>query len=196
MASGVAVTAQALGDEQRTQLRAVVLDLAESHGLDGWGIGDVAEKAGISKRTLDEHYPSKEYLLLDAMIDKASQAMAPPAERTVARGRTPRSRVLRTLSTFTEMLVASPSSSRAMVRALTSGQDAVLPMLRSFNDSMHMVVARALAGGEPGDPQWAAAEVVQQVWFAALVSWTSNVTGPEHIDESVVLALRVIGVNG
>ncbi len=111
-------------------------------------------------------------------------------------GRTPRSRVLRTLTPLTEMLVASPTRGRAMVRALTCGQDAVAPMLQSFNDSMHMVVARALAGGEPGDPQWATAEVVQQVWFASMVSWASDLTGPEHIEESLVRALRLLGVNG
>ena len=187
------MASQALSDEQREHLRAVVLDLSGANSFDGWRISDVTDKTGISSRTLYKYYPSKEYLLLDAMIRTAQRVLEQSDGR--ATSRTPRSRVLRTLTPLTEMLVASPRRGRAMVHSLTCGQDSVAPMLQSFNDSMHMVVARALAGGEPGDPQWAAAEVVQQVWFAAMVSWASNVTGPEYIEESVVRALRLLGVN-
>ena len=187
--------AHPLSVEQRGKIRDTVLDLAVQHGFDGWRISDVIERTGISSRTLYKYYPSKEYLLLDAMIETADRALEGLVDGTKVRGRTPRSRVLRTLKILTDIFVGSPSSSRAMVRALTCGQEAVSPMLRTFNDTMHMVVARALAGGEPGDPEWAAAEVVQQVWFAAVVSWASNVHGPEFIEDSVVQALRLIGVN-
>jgi AcrR family transcriptional regulator len=187
--------AHPLSVEQRGKIRDTVLDLAVQHGFDGWRISDVIERTGISSRTLYKYYPSKEYLLLDAMIETADRALEGLIDGTKIRGRTPRSRVLRTLKILTDIFVGSPSSSRAMVRALTCGQEAVSPMLRTFNDTMHMVVARALAGGEPGDPEWAAAEVVQQVWFAAVVSWASNVHGPEFIEDSVVQALRLIGVN-
>jgi TetR/AcrR family transcriptional regulator, cholesterol catabolism regulator len=190
------VPAHALSEDQRRQIRGVVLGLAVDHEFDGWRISDVIDKTGISSRTLYKYYPSKEYLLLDSMVQAASRALDQVDSGSKSHGRTPRRRVLRTLEVLTDMLVASPSSSRAMVRALTCGQEAVAPMLRAFNESMHMVVARALAGGEPGDPQWAAAEVVQQVWFAALVAWASNVTGPENIEVSVARALRLIGVNG
>lgn len=187
--------AHPLSTEQRDRIRETVLDLAVHHGFDGWRISEVIERTGVSSRTLYKYYPSKEYLLLDAMIEAASQALEGLVEGAQARGRTPRSRVLRTLKILTDTLIESPSSSRAMVRALTCGQDAVSPMLRTFNDTMHMVVARALAGGEPGDPEWAAAEVVQQVWFSAVISWASNVHGSEYIEDSVVRALRLIGVN-
>jgi len=187
--------AHPLSVEQRGRIRDTVLDLAVNHGFDGWRISDVIDRTGVSSRTLYKYYPSKEYLLLDAMIEEANRALDQQSERSGPRGRTPRSRVLRTLSTLNELLVAYPSSSRAMVRALTCGQEAISPLLRNFNDNMHMTVARALAGGEPGDPQWAAAAVVQQVWFAALVSRASNLTGPEHIEQSVIRAMRLIGVN-
>jgi AcrR family transcriptional regulator len=189
------VPARPLSTDQRSVIRSTVLDLAVHHGFDGWRISDVIDRTGVSSRTLYKYYPSKEYLLLDAMVETAGRALEGLAVGTRARGRTPRSRVLRTLGALTGMFLSSPSSSRAMVRALTCGQDAVSPMLRSFNDTMQMVVARALAGGEPGDAEWAAAGVVQQVWFAAVIAWASNVAGPEHIEASVVRALRLIGVN-
>lgn len=187
--------ARPLSDDQRALIRTTVLDLAVQHGFDGWRIVDVIDRTGVSSRTLYKYYPSKEYLLLDSMVGTAARALQGLTGSPGAQGRTPRSRVLRALGTLTGMLLSSPPGSRAMVRALTCGQDAVSPMLRSFNDSMQMVVARALAGGEPGEPEWAAAGVVQQVWFASVIAWASNVAGPEHIEASVVRALRLIGVD-
>lgn len=188
--------ARSLGHEQRLLIREVVLDLAVTQGFDGWRISDVIRRTGVSSRTLYKYYPSKEYLLLDAVIQAAGAALAGLSDGARVNGRTPRSRVLRTLRTLTDLLVASPDSTRAMLRALTCGQEAVAPLLRTFNDRLHMVIARALAGGEPGDPEWAMAQVVQQVWFSAMISWAANVQGPEYIEESVVRALRVIKVNG
>jgi AcrR family transcriptional regulator len=166
--------------EQRAKIRDIVLELAVQHGFDGWRISDVIERTGISSRTLYKYYPSKEYLLLDAMIETAGHMLDNLVDGAIS-GKTPRIRVLRTLNALTQALVASPSSSRAMVRALTCGQEAVSPMLRTFNDSMHLVVARALAGGDPNDAEWDAAEVVQQVWFAAAISWAADIHGAQYM---------------
>jgi TetR/AcrR family transcriptional regulator, cholesterol catabolism regulator len=185
------VPARPLSPEQRDKIRETVLDLAVEHGFDGWRISDVIARTGISSRTLYKYYPSKEYLLLDAMIEAAGRLLDNLVDEAVS-GKTPRVRVLRTLNSLTEALVTSPTSSRAMVRALTCGQDAVSPMLRSFNDSLHLVVARALAGGEPEASEWDAAEVVQQVWFAAAISWAAHLHGPEYMEQSVIRALELI----
>jgi TetR/AcrR family transcriptional regulator, cholesterol catabolism regulator len=183
--------ARPLSLEQRAKIRDTVLSLAVAHGFDGWRISDVIDQTGISSRTLYKYYPSKEYLLLDAMIETAEHMLGNLVDEAVA-GKTPRVRVLRTLNTLTQALVGSPSSSRAMVRALTCGQEAVAPMLRTFNNAMHLVVARALAGGEPGDAEWDAAGVVQQVWFSAAISWAADIQGPEFMEESVIRALHLI----
>jgi len=185
------VPARPLSLEQRAKIRDTVLGLAEHHGFDGWRISDVIERTGISSRTLYKYYPSKEYLLLDAMIVTASHLLDNLVD-DAATGKDPRTRVLRTLSKLTEVLVGSPSSSRAMVRALTCGQEAIAPMLRTFNDSLHLVVARALAGGEPDAQEWDAAQVVQQVWFASAISWAADIVPPAYIEESVVRALELI----
>ena len=112
-----------------------------------------------------------------------------------ASGRTPRSWVLRTLQMVTELVVESPTRGRAMVQALTAGREAAVPVVGDLADRLHMAVARALAGGEPGDPEWAASGVVLQVWLAAVVAWAAGLREPEYIEESVVRALRVMKVN-
>lgn len=185
-----------LSVEQRLSVRQAVLGLATRHGFDGWHIGDVVDETSIPPGTMQEQYPSKECLVLDAVLERAREVLDGLMDKAAGGGRTPRSRVLRVLRVLTDSIVDSPSSSRAMLRAFTCGQDAVAPMVRTFDDHLHMVLARAVAGGEPGDPEWAVSEVVEQVWLASVVFWASNLQRAEYIEESVVRVLRLLKVNG
>jgi len=189
------MAAHALSPEQRRQIEDIVLDLIGQHGFDGWQISDVVQRSGISSRTLYKYYPSKEYLVLHAFTERARATMAPLFDGAKVKGRTPRSRVLRLTGTMTETLTASPTSSRALVHTLVCGQEAVVPLLQTFDEAIRMLIGRALAGGEPGDPEWAKAEMIQQVWFAAVIAWSSNIQPAEYIDESVVRVLRLLDVN-
>jgi AcrR family transcriptional regulator len=185
-----------LSVEQRLSVREAVLGLAARHGFDGWVIDDVVEETRIPSVTVQAQYPSKESLVLDAVLERAREVLDGLMDTAAGSGRTPRSRVLRVLRVLTDSIVESPSSSRAMLRAFTCGQDVVAPILRTFDDHLHMVLARAVAGGEPGDPEWAVSEVVEQVWLASVVVWASNLQRAEYIEESVVRVLRLLKVNG
>lgn len=187
--------AHALSHEQRRQIEDIVLDLTGRHGFDGWRISDVVRGSGISSRTLYKYYPSKEYLVLRAFTERTRETLGPLLDGGRVKGRTPRSRVLSLTGTLTDALTSSPTSSRALVHTLVCGQEAVVPMLRAFDDTMRLLIGRALAGGEPGDPEWAKAELIQQVWFAAIIAWSSNIQPTEHIDESMVRVLRLLDVN-
>jgi AcrR family transcriptional regulator len=189
------MAAHALSPEQRRQIEDIVLDLTAQQGFDGWRISDVVNRSGISSRTLYKYYPSKEYLVLNAFTERARVTMEPLFEGARVKGRTPRSRVLKLIGTLTDFLTASPVSSRALVHTLVCGQEAVVPLLQTFDETMRMLIGRALAGGEPGDPEWAKAEMIQQVWFAAIIAWSSNIQPAEYIEESVARVLRLLDVN-
>jgi AcrR family transcriptional regulator len=199
MPQGVKAAAKnSLTDEQRMQIRDAVLDLANSKRFDEWTIDDVAERVKLASWDVSTGYSSKEHLLLEAVLSLADAAMDEMAEGPGASkvgGRTPRSRILRTVQIFTDLVLESPTRGRALVQALAAGQVAAVPMVRARAERMRMAIARALAGGEPGDPEWAAAGVIQQVWLSAVVSWASGIAEAEHIEESVVRALRVLKVN-
>lgn len=183
------MAARSLSAEQREAIRQTVLDLAVERGFDGWRISDVVARTGVSSRTLYKYFPSKEFLLLDAMIERSKAALDAFPLQDAA---TPRARVIGTLRRLHTMLIAYPSSSRAMFRALTCGQEVVAPMLRTFNETMHSVVADALAEDGPNEQDYAAAGVLQQVWFAAMISWASNVLESEQIEASVIEAMRLM----
>jgi AcrR family transcriptional regulator len=182
--------------DQREHVRAAVLDLADRRGLDGWNIGDVAVAADVSTRSIEHEFPSKEHLLIGAFVETFRADLDRLADGASGGGRTPRSRVLRLFRSLSEIVSTSHETGRALLQASVSGQPSLAPLVKEFEEQLHMMVARALAGGEPGDPEWAVAEVIEAVWLAAMVSWAGSLLGLENVEESVARALRVLRVNG
>jgi AcrR family transcriptional regulator len=186
------VPARPLSREQQAKIRATVRELAQRHGLDGWRISDVVGATGVSSRTLYKYFPSKEYLLLESLLESADMALAGQQELVNDASVDPGERAVRMLGAMTAQVEAAPETARAMVRALVCGQAAVAPMLLQFQQTMRDMVARALAGGEPDERVQPDAEVLQQVWFAALVAWACNIRESGHIDSSVRQAVELL----
>jgi len=190
------VPALPFSDDQRGVVRDAVLVLAAGNGCQGWDAKTVATKAKVSPGSLQEHFGSVEQLFADAVLDRATSVLDRLAESAPGGGRTPRSRVLKVVRALTEALVEDPVLGRDALRTLTWGTEGVVPSLAETRLRLHMALARAVAGGEPGDPEWAVAGVVQDVWFAAAVAWSSGVGTAERMEEAVVRALRLMKVNG
>jgi AcrR family transcriptional regulator len=186
------VPARPLSSEQQAQIRATVRELAGKHGLDGWRIADVVNATGVSSRTLYKYFPSKEYLLLNSLLERADQLLAGQQEMTDDRTMTPGERAARMLGAMTAQVEAEPEMTRAMVRALVCGQKVVAPMLLSFHQSMRDMVAGALSGGDPDAEVQPDAEVLQQVWFAALLAWACNIREAGYIDHAVQQAVDLL----
>lgn len=183
-------------DDQRGVVRDIVLVLAAGNGCQGWDAKTVATKAKVTPELLTEHFGSVEHLFADAVLDRATSVLDRLTESAPGGGRTPRSRVLKVVRALTEALVGDPVLGRDAMRALTRGTDGLVPSLTETGVRLHMALARAVAGGEPGDPEWAVAGVIQGVWFAAAVAWSSGVGTVDHMEDAVVRALRLMKVNG
>ena len=185
------VPAHPLSSAQFDKLADTVVNLATTHEFGDWRIQDVVAATGISSRTIYKYFPTKEYLLLSAVVTQygSPEDLLPVR---AARGRTPRTRALRVLDSMTEAQLAFPKLSRSMVRALTCGQQEVAPLLHEYTALVRAALARALAGPQPESRDMAAAQVLQQVWFSALVAWASNIEPANHIETSVRQALSLI----
>jgi hypothetical protein len=70
------------------------------------------------------------------------------------RGRTLSARAIKVLGPLTEAQLQVPSLSRAMVRALTCGQEAVAPILLGFHATMREALAFAIAEEAPTQADW------------------------------------------
>jgi AcrR family transcriptional regulator len=181
--------ARPLSDAQREKIRRTVIGFVGTRGFDGWRITDLVSEVGISSRTLYKYFPSKEYLVLDALVVAAGERLAGFADGTEVVGSTPNERVDHVLGVLGTEMFAQPELSTAMIRSLTCGQEAVRPLLLNFHDTMQAVVARALAGGPPTDEDRAVAEIVELVWISAVISWACQVRPAAYVNDSVHQAM-------
>jgi AcrR family transcriptional regulator len=164
------------------------LRLASTGGLDALQMRRVAAEAQVSSRTLYRYFPTKNYLLVAALFERAGgvQQFLRHAHPT---GRTPVQRVVSLLRVPTETLQASSRLTSAMVTAVVSGEPAMGPLLRAFTDAMTDAVVVAIRNRPtPDDRQ--AATALEQVWFAALVGWVSGAHPPGYVLDSVTAAAK------
>ena len=185
-----------LSAEQRRQIHQTVIALTTRQGLDGWRVSDLVATTGVSSRTIYKYFPSKEHLLLTSLIETSEIEFAQIRETTMRHARTPRTRVLRALRECTAGVMDSPELAKALVRAWTSGQSSIPPMLAGFEDGLRATLAYAIAGGPPSPTQDKVAEVIEMVWVTSVIAWTSGLRGPEYVDQSVRRALSVIELPG
>jgi AcrR family transcriptional regulator len=190
------VPAAPLSAEQLEEIHETVIDLTIRHGLDGWRISDLVDATGVSSRTIYKYFPSKEHLLLASLVETSKIEYAKIRETTMRRARTPRSRVLLALRECTEGVMDSPELAKAMVRAWTSGQPSISPLLAGFEDGLKATLAFVMAGGPPSTTQEKVADVIEMVWVTSVIAWTSGLREREFVDTSVRRALSVIELPG
>ena len=191
------MSAAALSTEERVELRRAVVELASATESAQWGPADAATRAGLDPARLEDEGRTVELLVLDAAFCELGAALETLGEGTGAKvaGRTPRSRVLRSFAILTDLVTDQPAWGRSVVQAMVAAPPDAVPAASALAERLHMTVARALAGGEPGDPEWAASALVLEAWLAAVVLWAAGLRPREHIEESVVRALRLLKVN-
>jgi hypothetical protein len=184
---------EALSGAVEPDVHGAVRNLTQARGHGGWELDDLSKQEGVTVDELVAQFGSKERLILDSLTTGSSSPLAEVLAGQPHAGRSARTRVLKTMEILSADLLASREMTKAMVSALACGQPEIKAALGGFNDGVRLAIARAIAGTEPGDPEWAAAEVLEQVWFAAVFAWASDLRGPEYIEASVRQALRVIG---
>jgi TetR/AcrR family transcriptional regulator, cholesterol catabolism regulator len=177
--------------QRRQRIMRAALTLALAGGLETMQIRDVAAAAQVSTRTVYNHFPSQEYLLLAALTEASRQTWM-QAGRRASRRTTPARKVKVVLEEATSALVAQPELARGLVRAMTCGQPAIAPLLADFDTGMRNVIADALSGGAPTPADLDHARLIQQAWFTAMFSWATGLHEVEGIRDSVDVALELI----
>jgi hypothetical protein len=83
-----------------------------------------------------------------------------------------------------------------MVRAWTSGQASIPPLLAGFEEGLKGTLAYVMAGGPPSPAQEKVAEVIEMVWVTSVIAWTSGLRERDFVDTSIRRALSVIELPG
>jgi AcrR family transcriptional regulator len=157
----------------------VATRLATDGGFDAVQMRTVAVDADVALGTLYRYFPSKEHLLVSAMLRQIGElairlTVKPPS------GLEPTERVVDVLRRANQALQRQPQFTLAVVRALASGDETVAPAVRQVRESMRSIILAAIGEGtSPRDE--VVAEILEEVWLSALVSWISGVDSAQSV---------------
>ncbi len=194
-------------------------ELAREGGWDAVQMREVAQRSDVALGTLYRYFPSKEFLLVSVMVADI-ESLADRLAVRPAQGDDPVERVVDVLKRANRALQREPDLTIAMIRALVSGNEDILPAVLRTRSMMRRIISDALgvgagvegegvgqtggaagtggAGeGAPGsiddaddDDLTKSIDLLSDVWMAALVSWISGVHAPEGIVAKLETASR------
>jgi AcrR family transcriptional regulator len=156
------------------------LDLAWRGGYEALSVRALAERANVSSRTIYAHFASLDALLITAIAD-ASEDFYASLAKTPFPGSSAVERVNRLLTYLVETMSASRFLTVALVRALVSGKPDVALFVQKYEATVNALLASTIAADEPTDQERAAAEILENVWFSAVVGWATGGGSPADI---------------
>ncbi|MDQ1385171.1 MAG: TetR/AcrR family transcriptional regulator, cholesterol catabolism regulator [Actinomycetota bacterium] len=160
---------------RKVRLIAAATALAAEGGYEAVQMRDVAARAEVALGTLYRHYASKDQLLLAAMAQQAATLR----ERLVLRppnGDTPSARVSDVLRRASRSLERSPLVTKAMLAAMSSAEEAAIPLKLEIDTTLRAIIADVVDEGHCttfADLD-GIVRVLGSVWFAELTYWSSG----------------------
>ncbi len=181
----------ARGNRPRRRILNAALQLALEGGYDALQVRALSERAGVSSRTIYANFPSLDSLLILAIAEQSeglySRFTQSPSTKPTAAGR-----VDQLISELTETMTAARPLTVALLRALLSGKPDVSQYIKGFGDVLQAMLASAIASGKPTVRDREVAELLENIWFTALVSWATGTTPDAHIGEIMQQATRLL----
>ena len=90
-------------------------------------------------------------------------------------------RVLHVIDDLTDVMTANRTLTAALLRALVSGKPDVAQHVRNFATITQAVIASAIAPDNPRAADREAAEILERVWFSALIGWATGADSDERM---------------
>ncbi len=170
--------------ERVDRIVATAVELAEAGGFENVRLREVAAVSGVALGTLYRHFRSKEDLLLAALAREIEGLERRNLERP-APGDDALERVTGFFRTATRALCRKPNLARAVLRAVAAGDHDLTEKVTRFHANVATMTIDALrepplagaANEPPSAREHAIADVLQSVWFAALVGWAGGLHG-------------------
>jgi AcrR family transcriptional regulator len=168
--------------------------LAAEGGYDAVQMRDVAARAEVALGTLYRHYASKDQLLLAAMAQQAATLR----ERLVQRppnGDTPAARVSDVLRRASRALERSPLVTKAMLAAMSSSEDAAVPLKHEIDSTLRAIIADVV-DGDGHCTTFADLDgivrVLGSVWFAELTYWSNGLNQSSSMGDNLACAAELL----
>jgi TetR/AcrR family transcriptional regulator, cholesterol catabolism regulator len=164
--------------------------LAAEGGYDAVQMRDVAARAGVALGTLYRHYASKDQLLLAALSEQAMTLRERLVQRP-PRGATPAERVADVLRRGTRALERQPELTRAMLTAMSSTDDGVIPTKQEVNATLRAIIADAV-DGEHVPKLDDIVHVLGALWFAELTFWSGGLSETSAMGDNLARAAALV----
>ena len=183
-------------EERSRRIVETAIELAEKGGFEAVRLRDVASHAGVALGTLYRRFRSKEDLLL-AALDQEMVDVRARFERRPPEGATPLERVTSFFQITTRNLCRRPNLARALIRAIATGEPELTQRVSAFHAQMRVLVTTALRGSPPGADELSEreeriADVLQRVWFAALIGWNNGLHAQSGIVDQTRIAAELL----
>jgi AcrR family transcriptional regulator len=175
---------------RRQRLLDAAVSLASEGGYDAVQMRDVAARAQVALGTLYRHYSSKDQLLLAALADQASTLRTRLAQRP-PRGDEPGDRVADVLRRATRALTRDPSTTAAMVTALSSPEPAAAAAKREVYGQLRTIISGAIDGHEVRDLD-GVLRVLGYVWLATLGAWVGGTIDADGMATDLASAAHLL----
>jgi AcrR family transcriptional regulator len=162
------------------------LDLAREGGYDAVTMPRVAERSGISRANLYQHFVSKDHLLAAAFGDVAEERLGMPTGRAL-NARTASERVLAYFDQAIERSIAEPQVIDAYVRAYTRAPNDVIDSIPDvFATRLELVLG-------PSVPDCSEIAHVLELVYSTLISAVVGRGAPvDRMREDLRTAVKVV----
>jgi AcrR family transcriptional regulator len=184
-------------EERARRIVETAVELAEQGGFEAVRLRDVASHAGVALGTLYRRFRSKEDLLL-AALDQELDDVKQRFVRRPPEGASPLERVTAFFQMTTRALCRRPNLARALIRSVATGEPELTQKVAAFHNVMEGLISAALRGqtfsesAEPTSHERRIGFVLQQVWFASLIGWSSGLHGQSAIVEQTADAAELL----
>ena len=175
----------------RRRILDAALALTSQGGYEALQVRALSERAGVSSRTIYANFPSLDSLLIVAVAEQ-SEDLYKGFTESPPQGKTPFSRVNHLIDQLTETMTSNRAITVALLRALLSGKPDVSQHVKGFGDVMQVLIASAIAPAGPTAHDRDVAEILENVWFTALVGWATGTTSDAHISDLMQRASRLL----
>jgi AcrR family transcriptional regulator len=181
-------------EERSRRIVETAVELAEQGGFDAVRLRDVASHAGVALGTLYRRFHSKEDLLLAALQQQVDD-LRERVERRPPEGETPVERAIGFFQIVTRALCRRPNLTRALIRALATGEPELSQKVAAFHTELMQLIAVSMRGADAtpaSESELELAGILQKVWFSSLIGWTGGVHGQTAIIDQTRRAAQLL----
>jgi AcrR family transcriptional regulator len=185
-------------ESKRVRILETAIELAEKGGYENVRLRDVAAQADVALGTLYKRFPSKESILIGALELEAEKLEKKMSKKPVD-GDNPHDRIIEFFNILSSTLFRKPNLGRAVLRALTSGDQELTGQVATFHQRITNMIIAAMRGDpagtlnpEPKNSEQIVGFLMQQIWFSSLVGWMGGLITRPMVVEQLRIALSLI----